>query len=346
MNSVKTVVSEKGKAAYDKTKAVYNDVWAFLMEDTPALLAGHAKETLAVFTFLLCNSRIGSTDFLATPFIMFAVLIAYDMPFINPAVWMAIRLGPNYSGLVPAFGTAAEPTPTRNHLKNTVTLITMLIFQILGIIVAAAARQNMNTVFGVEQQSPHSYSGIHSLVLISTNQSDTTCSGTTTVPYMKNQTIDSACFTPSAGLDMNSWFVLEEFGEQFILCIAITSIFSTIDRELMIGRISYVSGVMLGLNYAFPTSLHGIHMILYYIFLQMMTGTDMWYTTTELQMRFLGSLLGTILAVLCYNWLDILDSMKPTLSVFKKETYMKDNKPIQPWLNTKIERYQLLRTTP
>ena len=272
------------------------------------------------------------------------------MPFINPAVWMAIRLGPNYSGLVPPLGTETPATPgVRNHMKNTVTLITRLIAQILGIAVAAAARQNMNTVFGVEKQSPNAYGGTNSLVLISTDQSAVGCSRITSVPYMKNYTHESACFTPSGGLDMNSWFVLEEFGEQFILCIAVTSIFSTIaiDRELMISRISYVSGVMLGLNYAFPTSLHGIHMILYYIFLQMMTGTEMWYTATELQMRFLGSLLGTILAVLCYNWLDILDAMNPTMAVFQKKSYIKDNKyPIQPWLNTKIERYQLLRTTP
>jgi hypothetical protein len=337
------------------------DVWG---KDSLALVAGHVKEIMAIFTFLLCNSRIGATDFMATPFIMFIVLMVYDMPFINPAVWFAVRLGPYYSGLT----HESVDTPTvqnrRQHGTNTITLITMLIAQIIGISIAAAARDNMNQVFGVETQSPVAYSGINSIQLISTNKSLTyntttinrtlTCSARTSVPYSRNETIDSACFTPSGGLDMNSWFILEDFGEQFILCVAMMSIYQNIDQKDLMSRISYVPGVLLGLNYAFPTALHGMHMIGYYLILQSIGGTDIWYTKSELGYRLFGSFIGTFLAVLYFNFFDITQSLTHMFfgtvdpySVFKGDTYLNDKQhQKQPWLDTKIERYQLLRTTP
>jgi hypothetical protein len=343
-----TQVINAGHQAYDKLKNA--DVWG---TDPLALAAGHVKEAMAVFTFLLCNSRIGATDFMATPFIMLIVLIVYDMPFINPAVWFALRLGPYYSGLY----KDGERTPTkdqkRNHLTNWITLFTMLTIQIIAITCAAAARNNMNAVFGVEKQNPIAYSGINSIQLTSTAKSLTysadstlSCSAITSVPYSKNTTQDSACFTTTGGLNMISWFILEEFGEHFILCVAMIAIYENIDRKDLLSRVSYVPGVLLGLNYAFPTALHGMHMIGYYLIMQSINGTDMWYTKAELGYRLGGAFGGTILAVLYYNFFDLIGLMGFDFKADQFHVSDENKHQKQPWLETKIERYQLLRPTP
>ena len=57
-------------------------------------LYGHLKEMLAVTTYLLCFSRIGNSEFMAAPFILYFVLIAYAFPYLNPALFLSLRLGP------------------------------------------------------------------------------------------------------------------------------------------------------------------------------------------------------------------------------------------------------------
>ena len=60
-------------------------------------LYGHLKEMLAVTTYLLCFSRIGNSEFMAAPFILYFVLIAYAFPYLNPALFWSLRLGPYFN---------------------------------------------------------------------------------------------------------------------------------------------------------------------------------------------------------------------------------------------------------
>ena len=55
------------------------------------------KEVCAVCTFLLCISRIAGYDFLIAPVVLYAVLVVYGFPILNPGVYLSLRFGPNWN---------------------------------------------------------------------------------------------------------------------------------------------------------------------------------------------------------------------------------------------------------
>ena len=53
-------------------------------------------EFLAVFFQLFCYSRVGSLDLFASALVLYATLVVFDFPFLNPYLFWFIRLGPSW----------------------------------------------------------------------------------------------------------------------------------------------------------------------------------------------------------------------------------------------------------
>lgn len=308
------------------------------------VVLAHVKELFAVITFLLCVSRVGSFDYFAMPVIYFFVLITYGMPFMNPAVWVCLRLGPYYN--------------SKQTFRTWFTIFAILVFQFFGTLFAALIRNSLTDTFGQEvlSVSPvampiflHSGGpqlmdrpwfetnggGVNSMILISPKGTyDYNCSRFTPYPYQENV----ACHNEST--TWGTWSVLEEIADTCFFCLGIIYLFQIVekmnndDRQKKIAALkqsnqpkdvykdsgpddtstipimlaTVISLLALGLNYAFPTAHHGLHITMFKIWLKVVRADNV---PAELTMRLLGGFIGGLIAGLWYgarwwlvNWLN------------------------------------------
>ena len=112
-------------------------------------LYGHLKEMLAVTTYLLCYSRIGNSEFMAAPFILYFVLIAYAFPYLNPALFWSLRLGP-YFNYIKKSNTGLLNGYYTGVFRTLVACIAMFAFQLAGCGIAAASRYSFVSNYGTE----------------------------------------------------------------------------------------------------------------------------------------------------------------------------------------------------
>ena len=362
-------------------------------------LYGHLKEMLAVTTYLLCFSRIGNSEFMAAPFILYFVLIAYAFPYLNPALFWSLRLGPYFNYIKK--DTAGLYT---GAFRTIAACIAMFAFQLAGCGIAAASRYSFVSNYGTEVRTSilNMYgaeyyngptTGVQSLFLSTaiqpakppgwpsfpppppnsfnnsfnstTNNSATPppntnagCSGLAQWPYEYK----GAC-SPEK-MNWVSLYFLEEWADTFFFCVAVMYFFEVAEAELdanpnkdsdtpnpSMGTKTAleICFILLGLSYAFPTAHHGMHVTMYYKFLQVISGTPT-FSDDEINGRIGGSIIGAVMAVALYWLPDVWDGIaaritnpdayKTLIGHAKTDggSASRDAFKPQSWLYTKIER--------
>lgn len=296
-----------------------------LESDWMGIVLAHVRELFAGITFLLCISRVGGFDYFATPIILFFVLVTYGMPFLNPAVWLCLRGGPYYNSKNPGrtwftiivlllfqLVTGMIAAAIRNSLDDT--------FGQEALAISPVSKPfYRHTGYPTMEDTPDFASngaGIKSMILLSPNNTyDYNCSRVTPYPYEDNV----ACHTN--GVTWGTWTVLEEIADSFFFCVGVIYLFRVVERmnnderqmKLRAGvkgsdagpddtstipliLAAFISLLALGLNYAFPTASHGVHVTLFRIWQHAFKGK---HIPDELNMRMLGGFLGGLIA---YGW--------------------------------------------
>ena len=381
-------------------------------------LYGHLKEMLAVTTYLLCLSRVGNSEFMAAPFILYFVLITYAFPYLNPALFWSLRLGPYFNYIKVGKTDSQFKGMYTGAFRTIAACIAMFAFQLLGCYIAAESRNSFVSNYGTEVRTSiltmygaefHNAptTGVQSLFLSTatqpaiplssynfpppppnsfnnsfnstTNKSATYnntnagCSGLAQWPYQYK----GACSPEN--MNWVSMYFLEEWADTFFFCVAVmyflevaeavddtsnpakitpgvqpplinTNIdYSIVSEGVGMKSASSICFILLGLSYAFPTAHHGMHVTMYYKFLQVISGTPI-FSDDEINGRIGGSIIGAVMAILLYWAPDVWDafvtrinspsSYKMLIGHEKTEggSASRDAFKPQSWLYTKIER--------
>lgn len=330
-NRLQTATYAKIKAnnELDTTSAVLN------------FLFGHLKEYFAVMTFLLCYGRIGLTDFFAAPAILFFVLMAYAGPVLNPVLFLAFRLGPNLN-------TEGGSQNVPNYLKTLLSCIAIPLFQLFGIMSAAGIKKSLMDKYGTESRVTGTGSGAYSMLLKSPNHTYSGCNTSTAYPYE----LHNACTEDSFA----TWFYAEEWAASFLFCWIMYYIFEHgeylikkdnedkkeggVDNPFCtpgVVHASLISLLLVGMNYGFPTAHHGVHVTLYWWFLQ--TWSDVqFFTTGELTGRLIGGFLGGLTALIFFWGTEFIGNMD-NVKIEKDKSSMFSSKN-NTWLYAKIDQRQ------
>lgn len=104
------------------------------------------KEFCAVFSFLICLSRLGPHSDLAYGSITFVMLILYgacNMPFLNPYLYFTFRLGPLFD--------MKQVKINGTHMRIIGGTLIMIMAQLAGGLGAGGTRKYFNDKYGIEK---------------------------------------------------------------------------------------------------------------------------------------------------------------------------------------------------
>ena len=124
------------------------------------------KEYLAVIAALLCFSRIGISDYLYSGMCLYVILVVFSFPFLNPYLFIFLRLGPWAKLDFVKDNTGKYVTSTSNTLiRYVIQIAIMLIGQLLGAYTAAKIRNKLDEIYDSEYTPPPHSSSNSTIVL-------------------------------------------------------------------------------------------------------------------------------------------------------------------------------------
>ena len=238
------------------------------------------KELCAVCTLLLCVSRIACYDFLIAPVVLYAVLVVYGFPILNPGVYLSLRFGPNWN--------------KSNTARTLFTLLLIPMSQVFGSFLASLIRYNLDQSYGVEVFV--NYFGGQSTHLILPAQNFTGLQ-LISPPYAIGE-------TPLSPSLMYILYLTEEFCAQCAFCLGViyfcnpTDDFGEPHPVDPMSKCVEICVLFLGLAVGFPTAHLGLHKTSYLAFLSMFRG-DFGYNA-EYLCRAMAGLVASLVAALFY----------------------------------------------
>ena len=293
---------------------------------TPLLISIFIREFLAVGLLLLLESRIRGYDYINSALILFLILIAARMPYINSYAYF--------------FETLAMPkwAKTRAHgLKNNASesfnwpfFFTVLVSHIAGSIAAAAARVYLDAQYGIEL-IPGGGNGtiIHQGLKIDVDSLGDYSSSWFLTDRKKcfadkgvsGQVITMFPIDPNVCVSsymMYIWYIGEEATYVLLLCICFIHIWlgagvadeKTPDPKLppnpftrgywkKLFKLSFIlTGINMALTRAFPTAHGSLHNTLYNMYYEKWGANVKLLDTdnNEATLRVIGGLVGVVLA--------------------------------------------------
>lgn len=284
------------------------------------------KEMLAVIAFFICNSRIGASDPAATPLILFATLVIFSFPYMNPYLFTFLRTGP-----------WLRKKKTESYLFFIfLQVVLMTGAQIGGAFAAAAFRIHLSKDYGYESlNTPTGYLALRLLKKCDHNNSTQV---NLFPPYFASENIggvEGQCFE-NLKSKREIWWVFEEmFGVAAFLIGTIHIIEAIIPRFLIntfwnsqeteknqstekqqsnqtlltgsynpipIQFIAVESIFFAAILKAFPTSHLALHVSFYFYALQLLDSNnkDVYAHQDETGIRIAGGIIGTFLASMYY----------------------------------------------